>query len=278
MEENNTTFTYKYPRPAVTTDCVIFGFDGHDLMVLLIERGADPYKGMWAFPGGFLRMDETLEECALRELKEETSLQPGMVEQFHAFSSVHRDPRERVITVAFYALVKMAEVRGGDDANDARWFKVADVPPLAFDHDYILRVAMKQLRESILLNPQGFELLGDVFSVPQLQRLYEAILGVQFDRRNFYRKIMQLGILDPVEEPVEEKSPRFFGKKKEMKEQDIDTLFLEPMTHRYSSINLEADFLQSPVHKEAGRKPQLFRFNRKKYELLKERGDFRLEW
>lgn len=280
MEENNQTFTYKYPRPAVTTDCVIFGFDGHDLMVLLIERGADPYKGMWAFPGGFMRMDETLEECALRELKEETSLEPGMVEQFHAFSSLHRDPRERVITVAFYALVKMAEVRGGDDANDARWYKVDDVPALAFDHDYILRVAMKQLRESMFFRPIGFELLGDAFSIPQLQRLYEAILGIQFDRRNFYRKIMQLGILDPVEEPVEEKSPRFFGKKKEMKEQDIDALFHESLPKVVSCcINREtANFLQQPVHKEAGRKPQLFRFNRKKYELLKERGDFRLEW
>ena len=90
MEENNTTFTYKYPRPAVTTDCVILGFDGHDLMVLLIERGAEPYKGMWAFPGGFMRMEETLEECALRELKEETSLEPGMVEQFHAFIGAPR--------------------------------------------------------------------------------------------------------------------------------------------------------------------------------------------
>ena len=278
MEENNTTFTYKYPRPAVTTDCVIFGFDGHDLMVLLIERGADPYKGMWAFPGGFLRMDETLEECALRELEEETSLQPGMVEQFHAFSSVHRDPRERVITVAFYALVKMAEVRGGDDANDARWFKVADVPPLAFDHDYILRVAMKRLRESIFFKPVGFELLGDVFSVPQLQRLYEAILGVQFDRRNFYRKIMQLGILDPVEEPVQVRPSRFFGKKKEMKELDIDELFGEKKASSSVSMSLLRAFSSSSTHKEAGRKPQLFRFNRKKYELLKERGDFRLEW
>ncbi|MBR4217696.1 MAG: NUDIX hydrolase [Bacteroidales bacterium] len=278
MEENNTTFTYKYPRPAVTTDCVIFGFDGHDLMVLLIERGAEPYKGMWAFPGGFMRMDETLEECALRELEEETSLQPGMVEQFHAFSSVHRDPRERVITVAFYALVKMAEVRGGDDANDARWFKVDDVPPLAFDHDYILRVAMKQLRESIFFKPIGFELLGDVFSVPQLQRLYEAILGVQFDRRNFYRKIMQLGILEPVEEPVQVRPSRFFGKKKEMKELDIDELFGEKKASSSVSMSLLRAFSSSSTHKEAGRKPQLFRFNRKKYELLKERGDFRLEW
>ena len=275
MEEKKGVYTYKYPHPAVTADCVVFGIDGEKLKVLLIQRGNEPYKGKWAFPGGFLEMDETLEECVLRELEEETSLKPEVVEQFHAFSSVHRDPRERVITVAFYALVKMEEVHGGDDANDARWFKVDDVPALAFDHDYILRVALKQLRESMFFRPVGFELLGDVFTVPQLQRLYEAILGIRFDRRNFYRKIMQLGILDPVEEQVEEKSLRFFGKKKEMKEQDIDALFIESIPKISSST---ADFFQLPVHKEAGRKPQLFRFNRKKYDLLKESVGFTLEW
>ena len=145
MEAKAGVYTYKYPRPAVTTDCVVFAYDGPVLKVLLIERCNEPFKGKWAFPGGFLEMDETLEECVLRELKEETSLQPATVEQLHAFSSVHRDPRERVITVAFYTVVKLAEVRGGDDAGDARWFPVNQVPPLAFDHEEMFKMALEKV-------------------------------------------------------------------------------------------------------------------------------------
>lgn len=125
-------YSYKYPHPSVTTDCVIFGFDGVKLKVLLVERGMAPYKGRWAFPGGFLNMDESAEEGALRELKEETGLEGAYIRQFHTFSAPQRDPRERVITIAYYALVKMQEVKGGDDASDARWFALDEVPPLAF--------------------------------------------------------------------------------------------------------------------------------------------------
>lgn len=189
-------FTYKYPHPAVTTDCVIFGFDGTKLQVLLVERGIEPYKGHWAFPGGFLKMDETAEEGARRELQEETGLSTAYIEQLQAFSDVNRDPRERVITIAFYALVNISEVRGGDDAADARWFSLDAIPPLAFDHDHILRVALSRLKERIHFEPIGFELLPDVFTMPQLQALYEAILGVKFDRRNFARKLLTLGLLD----------------------------------------------------------------------------------
>ena len=145
MESESSTYTYKYPHPAVTADCVVFAVDGDELKVLLIQRGNEPYKGKWAFPGGFMEMDETLEECALRELKEETSLQPEKIEQLHAFSSVNRDPRERVITVAFYTVVKLAEVRGGDDAGDARWFPVTQVPPLAFDHEEMFKMALEKV-------------------------------------------------------------------------------------------------------------------------------------
>ena len=115
-------YCYKYPHPAVTTDCVIFGFNGERLQVLLIERGIEPYKGRWAFPGGFLKMDETAEEGALRELKEETGLENAYIQQLHTFSDPNRDPRERVITIAYYALVRIQEVKGGDDAAAARWF------------------------------------------------------------------------------------------------------------------------------------------------------------
>ena len=190
------TYTYDYPRPAVTTDCVIFGYDGKELKVLLIERGIEPFKGCWAFPGGFLNMDEDALAGARRELKEETGLENAFIEQFHTFSEPGRDPRGRVITVAHYALVKIQEVEGGDDAAQARWLPIGEVPPLAFDHDRILRMAMSLLKEKIHFEPVGFELLPDVFTMPQLQNLYEAILEVHFDRRNFASKMLKLGILE----------------------------------------------------------------------------------
>lgn len=190
------TYTYDYPRPAVTTDCVIFGYDGKELKVLLIERGIEPFKGCWAFPGGFLNMDEDALAGARRELKEETGLENAFIEQFYTFSEPGRDPRGRVITIAHYALVKIQEVEGGDDAAQARWFPIGEVPPLAFDHDRILRMAMSRLKEKIHFEPVGFELLPDVFTMPQLQNLYEAILEVHFDRRNFASKMLKLGILE----------------------------------------------------------------------------------
>ena len=144
-------YHYKYPRPCVTTDCVVFGFDGAKLNVLLIERGIEPYKGHWAFPGGFLNMDETALQGAKRELYEETGLKDAYIHQFHAFSEVNRDPRDRVITIAYYALVRISEVKAGDDAAKAQWFPLDKVPPLAFDHDKILRMATNELRRQIHL-------------------------------------------------------------------------------------------------------------------------------
>lgn len=139
-------YTYDYPRPAVTADCVVFGCDGQDIKVLLIERGNEPYKGCWAFPGGFLNMDETAEQCALRELKEETGLELHSASQIGAFSDVHRDPRDRVITIAFYALTNISQVKGSDDAAKAQWFALNDLPPLAFDHELIMREALLKLQ------------------------------------------------------------------------------------------------------------------------------------
>ena len=189
-------YTYEYPRPSVTTDCVIFGYDGKDIKVLLVQRGIEPFKGMWAFPGGFLQMDESAIDGAKRELQEETGLADAYIEQFHTFSDVNRDPRGRVITIAHYALVKISDVKGGDDAADAKWFSIGEIPPLAFDHDRILRVAMSCLKVKIHFEPVGFELLSEVFTMPQLQNLYESILDVRFDRRNFTAKMLKLGILE----------------------------------------------------------------------------------
>lgn len=200
MEEQ--MYCYRYPHPAVTTDCVIFGFDGERLQVLLIERGIEPFKGRWAFPGGFIKMDETAEEGALRELKEETGMENAFIQQFHTFSNPLRDPRERVITIAFYALVRIQEVKGGDDAASARWFPLDEIPALAFDHDHMLRMATQRLRQEIHFHPIGFELLPEKFTLRELQSLYEAILGITFDRRNFSKKMLHLEILNELDETV----------------------------------------------------------------------------
>lgn len=195
-------YCYKYPHPAVTTDCVIFGFDGQSLKVLLVERGIEPYKGRWAFPGGFLNPDERAEEGARRELNEETGLEGAFIEQFHTYTEPNRDPRERVITIAYFALVRIQEVHGGDDAAKAQWFPIEKVPQLAFDHDRILRDATRKLRERIHFEPIGFELLPDKFTMKDLQLLYEAILDVKFDRRNFSKKMIHYGLLNQLDETV----------------------------------------------------------------------------
>lgn len=252
-------YTYKYPHPAVTTDCVVFGFDGHDLKVLLIERGIEPYKGRWAFPGGFLRMEETAEECAMRELCEETGLELKYLKQFGAFSAVHRDPRERVVTIAFYALARKSSVRGGDDAAKAQWFPLNEVPPLAFDHDYILRKATEQLKKDIHFEPIGFDLLDEQFTMPELQRLYESILGVRFDRRNFYKKMLQTGILEEVDGEADDETS-FFGAHHEMRSMSIDALF---------------GILPKEERRRKGTK---FSFNKNRYDQFKEDKSFRLEF
>lgn len=195
-------YCYKYPHPAVTTDSVIFGFDGTKLKVLLIERGQEPHKARWAFPGGFVRMDESCEEGALRELQEETNMSCSYMEQFRTYSNPNRDPRERVITVAYLALVKTQEVQARDDASKAQWFDINEVPQLAFDHDVILRDALKHLRERIHFQPIGFELLPEKFTMRQLQNLYESILDVHFDRGNFSKKMLHFNILTPLDETV----------------------------------------------------------------------------
>jgi len=196
-------FAYGYPRAAVTTDSVIFGFDGHKLNILLVKRGGEPFLDWWAFPGGFLNMEETVEECAARELREETGYVNANMEQFGVFSAVERDPRWRVVTVGYYALVAIRPVQGGDDAKQAQWFPIDEVPHLAFDHDQIYQAALQRLKQDICFRPIGFDLLPEYFTIPQLQRLYESILGKTFERRNFMKKMIATGILDKTDEKEE---------------------------------------------------------------------------
>lgn len=190
-------YRYKYPHPAVTTDSVVFGFDGRTLHILLIERGIEPYKGMWALPGGFLKMNETAEQCAMRELSEETGVKDVYLEQFHTFSDVNRDPRERVLTVAYFALVRKSDYRliAGDDAAKASWFEIDELPPLAFDHIDIINRARRHIREVLRNRPIAFRLLDEKFSIDELRRLYEAINGTEYDRRNFAKKMASTGLL-----------------------------------------------------------------------------------
>ena len=193
------SFTYKYPHPAVTVDCVIFGLPkaASALEVLLIKRKGPPFKGKWAIPGGFVNMNESLEAAARRELKEETSLTDVFLEQLYTFGAPKRDPRERVITVTYYALVNQADfgIAAGSDAANARWFLVDELPRLAFDHEKILNIAIWRLRNKVRYEPIGFTLLPLKFTMADIQQVYEAILGRELDKRNFRRRIHDMDIL-----------------------------------------------------------------------------------
>ena len=195
------SFTYDYPRPALTVDCVVFGFDGDGLQVVLIRRGLEPFAGSWALPGGFVGMDETLDQAARRELEEETHLHGVYLEQLYTFGNPGRDPRGRVVSVAYYTLVRPNQhpAVGDSDAAEAAWYPVAGLPPLAFDHAEILRYALERLRGKIRYQPIGFELLPSHFTLGQLQALYEAILGHTLDKRNFRKKLLAFDFLIPTE-------------------------------------------------------------------------------
>ena len=195
-------YTYRYARPAVTADCVVFALDDDDLKILLIQRGQGPFKGEWALPGGFAAVGEALEDTARRELAEETGLENVFLEQLYTFSTPDRDPREHVITVAYYGLVNLAEhdVHAATDASNAAWFCIDDVPPLAFDHDEILRTAHERLKGKIRYQPIGFELLPDKFPLRSLQAVYEKILDRKVDKRNFRKKILGMGLLEELDE------------------------------------------------------------------------------
>ena len=168
-------YAYRWPRASVTADAVLFAEKDGQMYVLLIQRGNDPYKGYWAFPGGFLEMSESTEEGAKRELMEETGLDTTFVKQFHTFSTPDRDPRERVITVAYYSLVRMSEVKGMDDAAQAKWFSLDEVPKLAFDHEEMLRIAKEEISKEMRLDTKDWKEMTKGFTKEEVEKIKEWI-------------------------------------------------------------------------------------------------------
>jgi 8-oxo-dGTP diphosphatase len=186
-------------RPLVVVDVVIFTLRDDDLRVLLVRRSRPPQEGMWAIPGGRLALDETMEEAALRTLEEQTGLGDVYLEQLYTFGEPRRDPRDRVITVAYFAIVPVTDaVRCADTHGDrVRWWSIYDLPPVAFDHADILDYALTRLRYKLEYTAVGFELLPEEFTLPELQMAYEIVLGETLDKRNFRRKILSAGVIEP---------------------------------------------------------------------------------
>lgn len=190
-------FSYDYPRPSVTVDVVYFGVDFSGLKILLVERKGSPFKGEWALPGGFVQMNEDLDTAASRELLEETGASITHLEQLYTYGNPSRDPRGRVISVAYIALTRPSdhEIRASSDANKACWFPVEELPSLAFDHRDIVNMALRRLLAKVRYAPIGFDLLPPSFTLRELQSLYEKLLGRTLDKRNFRKKILQTGLL-----------------------------------------------------------------------------------
>jgi 8-oxo-dGTP diphosphatase len=185
----------------VTVDIVIFTIQSGTLRVLLVKRAATPFQGQFAIPGGFVLEDEDLDQAALRELREETGVADVYLEQLYSFGNVGRDPRGRVITVAYFSLISAdPPLRAGTDAAEAEWWAMDQLPTLAFDHARILNYALDRLRNKLEYTTVGFQLLPEKFTLTELQEVYETILGKQLDKRNFRRKLSLLKILKPLPE------------------------------------------------------------------------------
>jgi len=188
----------------VTVDAIVFGYSKEKgVSILLIKRKYDPFKGSWAIPGGFVLEEESLEEAVARELQEETGVKINYLEQLYTFGKPNRDPRKRIISVAYFGLVKATQfekLNATTDAEDAQWFNFKQLPSLAFDHQKILNVAIERLRGKMVYQPIGFELLDKRFPFSDLEHLYSTLLDRPIDRRNFRKKVMSLGILDELKE------------------------------------------------------------------------------
>jgi 8-oxo-dGTP diphosphatase len=191
-------YSYEHPHPAVTTDVVLFTIRDEELQVLLIRRGAEPYKGQWALPGGFIDIDEDLEDCAKRELEEETGVTGVYLEQLYTFGTPHRDPRERVISVTYYALVPSdpLAIRAASDAEAVEWFPVKHLPQLAFDHKGIITMAHERLAAKLNYSTIALQFMPEKFTLTHLQSVYEVVLGERLDKRNFRKRVLAMDCIE----------------------------------------------------------------------------------
>jgi len=210
----------EYPKPAVTVDIVLFTILDKKLKVLLIKRALEPFKGMWAIPGGFVKMPESLEAAAKRELQEETGAKDIYLEQLYTFGEPDRDPRDRVITVAYMALTNSEKIvlTPKTDVSDAKWFSVDELPKLAFDHSKILEYALKRLKWKFEYTTVAFSLLPEKFTMSQVQSLYEIAFNKKFDKRNFNKKIRSLKILnkESTQKNVSYRPPKLYSLRKNL--------------------------------------------------------------
>lgn len=194
----------------LSVDAVVFGYEEGNISVLLIKRKYDPFKGQWAIPGGFVENDESLEYAVERELFEETGIKINYLEQLYSFGKPNRDPRGRVVSIAYFGLVRpnAFKLYASTDAEQAQWFNINDLPKLTFDHKEILKTAIERLQGKITYEPIGFELLDKKFPFSDLEKLYTTLLGREIDRRNFRKKIVSLNVLDELDEKVSKGSGR----------------------------------------------------------------------
>lgn len=190
-------YTYQYPHPAVTTDVVLFTIRDERLELLLIRRAGEPYRDHWALPGGFVDIDEDMDACALRELEEETGVTGVYLEQLYTFGAPGRDPRERVISVAYYALVPpdRVNIRAASDARAVAWFQLGRLPRLAFDHEQIVSMAHQRLVSKLQYSTIALQFMPESFTLGELQKVYETIMGETLDKRNFRKRVMALNCL-----------------------------------------------------------------------------------
>lgn len=213
---------HKYEKPSVTADIVIYTIQNNELKVLLVKRDLEPFKGEWAIPGGFVRIHESLEDAAKRELKEETGVKDVYLEQLYSFGYPKRDPRGRVITIAYMALINSEKIKlkAATDVSDAQWFSIKKIPRVAFDHKKILDYSLKRLKWKFEYTIVAFSLLPKKFTISEIQKIYEIVFNRQFDKRNFAKKILSLDILkeEEIKKDVSHRPPMLYSLKKDIGE------------------------------------------------------------
>lgn len=212
----------KYQKPSVTADIVVFTIKDNDLKILLIKRNLVPFKDKWALPGGFVKVNESLEDAAIRELEEETGVKDVYLEQLYTFGDPGRDPRGWVITIAYMALINSEKItlKATTDASDAQWFSISKIPNLGFDHKKILDYALKRLKWKFEYTPVAFSLLPNKFPISKIQKIYEIVFDKTFDKRNFAKKLLSLDILNEegIQKEVSHRPPRLYSLKKGINE------------------------------------------------------------